>query len=174
MKHKIGVVGSAAGNSEELNELAREVGREIARNNCVLFSGACPGFSFESAKGAKEAGGFVVGVSPAHNLREHVEVYEFPTEHFDVIIYTGFGLKGRNVIWVRSCDAVIAVSGRIGTLNELTIAYDEGKTIGILSGTGGVADKFEEILKLAAGKKGGKVIYVSDPKKLVEELVESL
>jgi uncharacterized protein (TIGR00725 family) len=61
-------------------------------------------------------------------------------ESSDVVIYTGFGLKGRNVICVRSSDIVIIIAGSMGTLNEFTIAYDEGKIIGVLTGTGGIAD----------------------------------
>ena len=174
MKPKIGVIGSAAGDiTEELKEKAREIGIEIARYGCILLTGATTGLSYEAVKGAKEYDGLVVGISPASNLREHVESYKLPTEHFDVIIFTGFGYKGRNVVTIRSSDGVIAISGRIGTLNELTIAYDEGKVIGVLKGSGGVCDSFEEIVK-TTGKKGGVIISEEEPKTLVKKLIESL
>lgn len=90
-----------------------------------------------------------------------------------MLVFTGFGLKGRNVTFIRTCDGVIAISGRIGTLNEFTIAYDEGKTIGVLKGTGGITDCIEEIIGKSE-KKGGKVIFRSEPHNLVEEVIRTL
>jgi hypothetical protein len=127
----------------------------------------------EFSRGAKEVNGITVGISPASNIKEHIEKYKFPTEFFDVLIFTGFGLKGRNVPFIRTCDGVIAISGRIGTLNEFTIAYDEGKIIGVLQGTGGITDSIEDILRKGE-KKGGEVIYRSDPCLLVKELARAL
>ena len=79
-----------------------------------------------------------------------------PTDACDAIIYTGFGLKGRNVVLVRSCDVVLFISGSIGSLNEFTIAYDEGKVIGCLTGTGGVADEAKRIVERLQKKIGAK------------------
>jgi len=88
-----------------------------------------------------------------------------------MIVYTGFEYSGRNLILTRASDAVIIVCGRLGTLNEFTIAFEDKKPIGILTGSGGMADQLEEIIK--NGNRGpGKIVYESDPKKLVEKLVE--
>jgi hypothetical protein len=174
MKYKIGVIGSAAGNiNEELISKARDIGREIAKYNCLLLSGATTGLPYEATKGAKEMGGFTVGFSPASNEIEHVEKYNLPVENFDLIVFTGFGFKGRNVIFVRSSDAVIGISGRRGTLNEYTTALDESKVTGVLTGTEGVSDMIKEIEEVC-GKKGGKIIYNNKPQDLVKEVVESL
>jgi len=173
LRFTIGVAGSAAGNiTEKLKKSAYVVGQEIARAGAILVTGACTGLSFEAARGAKTKGGLVIGVSPAGTKKEHQETYQFPINYFDLIIYTGFGLKGRNVVWVRSCDAVICIAGRIGTLNEFTIAYDEEKPIGILQ-PGGVSELIPEIIKVA--KKGKtKIVYETDPKKLVIKLLKNL
>jgi uncharacterized protein (TIGR00725 family) len=174
MKHKIGVIGSATGNiNEDLIFKARDVGREIARYNCFLLSGACTGLPYEATKGAKEIGGFTVGFSPASNETEHVEKYNFPLEGFDFIVFTGFGYKGRNVPFIRTCDAVIGISGRRGTLNEYTTALDEGKVTGVLTESGGISEMIKEIEEVC-GKKSGKKIFNSNPKILVKEVVESL
>ncbi|KYC52611.1 MAG: hypothetical protein AMQ74_00678 [Candidatus Methanofastidiosum methylothiophilum] len=89
------------------------------------------------------------------------------------MIFTGSGYKGRNVILVRSCDAVISVQGMIGTLNELTIAYDEKKIVGLLSGTGGASDLFLEVLD-SMGKDTKSVITSKNPGILVEKILDLL
>ncbi|MBI1934080.1 hypothetical protein HYS30_00265, partial [Candidatus Peregrinibacteria bacterium] len=64
---KIGVMGSATGPQIEdpkAREAARVLGREIAKREHVLINGACPGLPNEALLGAKEEGGFTVGVSP--------------------------------------------------------------------------------------------------------------
>jgi uncharacterized protein (TIGR00725 family) len=91
-----------------------------------------------------------------------------PEDGADVIIFTGFGYKGRNVINVRSADVVIIFGGAMGTLNEFTIAYDEGKIIGVLEGSGGVADHIREIIGLCKKPTRGAVLFDKDPSKLVE------
>ena len=83
---------------------------------------------------------------------EHVERYQLPTDACDLIVYTGFGLKGRNVVLVRSCEIVIFIAGAMGSLNEFTIAHDEGKIIGCLTGTGGVADEADYLLQSSLKK----------------------
>lgn len=173
MSLAIGVAGSAAGNiTKKLENSAFIIGQEIAKAGATLITGACTGLSFEAAKGAKSKGGLVIGVSPAENKKEHQAIYQFPTKYFDLIIYTGFGYKGRNVVWVRSSDAVICIAGRIGTLNEFTVAYDEGRPIGVLQ-PGGVSELIPKIIRIA--KKGKTpVFYETDPKKLVAKLLKSL
>jgi len=128
---------------------------------------------FEATMGAKESGGTTVGVSPAINFKEHVEDYKYPSDVFDSLIFTGSGYKGRNVTLVRSCDAVISVQGMIGTLNELTIAYDEKKIVGLLLGTGGASDLFLDVLR-KMGKSHDNVISSDDPIILVEKIIEAL
>jgi uncharacterized protein (TIGR00725 family) len=84
-----------------------------------------------------------------------------------VIVYTGFGYKGRNVINVRSSDVVVIFGGATGTLNEFTIAYDEGKIIGVLEGSGGVADHIREIIEFCKKPTHGRVLFDRDPESLV-------
>jgi uncharacterized protein (TIGR00725 family) len=173
MKFKVGVIGSGLSSSHDLQTKAYDVGREIARANCILVTGSGQGLPHEAEKGAKQLDGLVVGISPAACMKEHRDKYKFPAEKSDILVFTGFGFKGRNVLFIRTCDAVILISGGIGTLNEFTIAFDEGKTIGVLKGTGGISDSIEGLVKLSR-KEGGKVIYESDPKTLVGKLIRSL
>lgn len=173
MKYKLCVSGAAETGhcSEDAFELAKELGREIIRHNSVIVTGATTGAPYWSAKGAKEEGGFSIGISPAYTEREHIKTYKLPTDYFDIIIYTGFNYSGRNLLLTRSSDAVFFVCGRMGTLNEFTIAFEDNKPIGILEGTGGTADLIKELLpKLHKGK--GKVVFDKDPKVLVKKVLE--
>ena len=99
-----------------------------------------------------------------------MERYVSPTRGYDIIVYTGSGLMGREVENIRSCDAVVIVGGRSGTLGEFAIAYDEAKLIGVLEGTDGIADHIDELLEVINKETGATVIGHSDPVKLVELL----
>lgn len=173
MKYKICVSGAAETGhcGENALEAARQMGREIVNNNGVVLTGATIGVPYFVARGAKEAGGISIGLSPAATERAHVKTYHLPTDYFDLIIYTGFDYSGRNLLLTRSADAVILICGRMGTLNEFTIAFEDNKPIGILEGTGGTADMIREIVK-KSHRGSGKIVYDSDPKRLLEKLLK--
>ena len=168
MKIKIGVMGSAE-EMPDVCEKAEALGRAIAARDAVLLTGATTGVIYVTGKAARDAGATHVGVSPAHNAEEHVERYALPLDACDAIIHTGFGLKGRNVVLVRSCDVVVFISGSIGSLNEFTIAYDEGKVIGCLTGTGGVADEIKRLTETFPKQTKSRIFYDDDPVKLIEK-----
>ncbi len=177
-KTKIGVMGSSSAIADDaerdrLGTLASELGRTIAERSCVLITGATSGLPDMVSRAARELGGQTIGVSPAISAEEHVSKYKLPADGSEVIIYTGFGLKGRNVINVRACDIVIIFGGGIGTLNEFTIAYDEDKVIGVLVGSGGLADRIKEITSLSTQPRG-KVLFNSEPGELVDMCLAAL
>jgi len=151
-------------------EKAKELGREIARQGAVLVTGATTGFALWAAMGAKEEGGISIGISPAAGEREHVEVYKLPIDYMDLIIYTGFGYPGRDILLTRSTDAVICGCGRIGTIHEFTVAFEDGKPIGIFEGPWEMGAELEEII--AKGHRpNNKIVIGKDPKKLLEEVI---
>lgn len=176
LKFKICVSGAAQTGhcSPDALEKTKELGREIVKQGGVLVTGATTGAPYWAAIGAKEAGGFVVGVSPARFEKEHTEKYELPLDYHDIIIYTGFGYSGRNLLLTRSADAVIISCGRMGTLNEFTIAFEDKKPIGVLTETGGMADELENIVAKSHRAEEGKIVYDSDPKSLVKKLIEMI
>jgi hypothetical protein len=172
MAVKVGVMGGATGVlSRQYLEKAHELGQAIGRNGAILITGACGGLPLAAACGAKQEGGLVVGISPGLSLDEHVNEYGSPTEFHDVLIFTGSGLMGREVVNIRSSDVVVIVGGRSGTLGELAISYDEGKLIGVLTGTGGISDMVHDILAACAKDTGARVVYDAEPKHLIEELL---
>ena len=169
---KVGVMGSAGGHmSEEIVERCKELGRAIADAGCAILTGGCPGLPHYAIIGCKQNGGLTIGVSPALSLNQHVKQYGSPTDHIDIMIYTGAGLMGREVVGVRSCDIILIVGGRSGTLGEFSIAYDEGRSIGVLTGTGGVADHIDDFLEVIKKPTGSHIVFDDDPRRLVERCV---
>jgi len=177
---KIGVMGSAstslaAEGRERVYEIVVRLGKKIAAAACVLITGELDGIPGRVVEVHRQHGGLSVGISPAHSAVEHAALYDTPPCPSTVVIYSGFGFKGRNVIAVRSADIVILVSGGIGTLNEFTIAYDEGKVIGLLQGTGGAADVAQTLLAtLPVRSTGAVVIADSDPEQLIDRCLAQL
>ncbi len=172
LKYKICVSGSAVTDvaAPGTLEKAEAMGRMIAERGMVLVTGATTGIPYWAAKGAKEAGGIVIGLSPAASKLAHVKSYHLPLDYHDLIVYTGFDYSGRNLLLTRTADAVITICGRVGTLNEFTIAFEDKKPQGVLTGTGGESDEIEHILQVA--QRGmGKVVFDSDPKSLLDKVV---
>ena len=173
LKFKICVSGAAETGhcGPEALELAKELGREVVRHKAVLVTGATTGVPFWATIGAKEEGGFSIGLSPAKNEKEHIEEYKLPVDYMDMIIYTGFGYSGRNLLLTRSADAVIFGCGRMGTMNEFTIAYEDEKPMGVLEGPWETDEIFREVVEKSY-RGPGKIVYDSDPKRLVEKVLE--
>ena len=179
MKIKVGVLGSAGdapGGDEgrALRAKAEALGRAVAARGCVLMTGGTTGLPHAAGAAAHEAGGLHVGVSPASDAREHAGRYGLPLEGTDLLVYTGFGLKGRNVVLVRSCDVVLIFRGGMGTLNELTIAHDEGRVVGCLTGTGGVADEAERLVRALPKRTGAVVLFDDDAERLLDRCLAAL
>lgn len=171
---KIGVSGTADMGflSERVYEVAKEIGRQIARQGAVMVSGATTGFPYWSAAGCKEACGISFGFSPAASAREHAEVYRLPLEYMDMITYTGFGYNGRDLMFVRSCDGIIIGPGRIGTFHEFAIAYEDQKPLGILIGDQEwQTDTIIKTIIEYSHRPNKNVIFDNDPERLVTRLL---
>lgn len=167
----VGLMGSAGGEiSPELRAAARKLGEEVARRGHVLLTGACPGIPQEAVKGASALGGLVIGISPALNFAEHVQRYRSPTRGYSTIIYTGSGLMGREIENIRSSDVVVFIGGRVGTLGEFAIAYDEGNIIGLLRGSGGITDHLPTLIEKLNKRTEAIVCEERDPVRLLGQL----
>ena len=139
----IAVIGRAQREPSEVMPVeamraAESVGRLIAQAGAALITGGMSGVMEAASKGAQEAGGLVIGVLPGRDRRS-------ANAYVDIAMPTGLG-TARNIIDARAADAVIMIGGGVGTLNELTIAYAEGKPIVIVRGTGGWAERIEGVL----------------------------
>ncbi len=178
MKYQICVSGAAAGKTVEAShQLAYDLGREIALAAKTLTTGATVGLPWCAAKGAfsvKKRVGACVGFSPASSFREHVTVYRLPTVEFDYINFTGMEYVGRDIYLVRCSDALITVGGRVGSLHELTTALEAQKVVGVLLGSGGLADYIPELVTKIEVPGAKDIIYDTDPKRLVAKVVKAL
>lgn len=170
---KIGVMGSASGPQTEdgsAREKSRKLGAEIAKRGHIFINGACPGLPHDAMLAAKENGGFTIGVSPAFSEYEHIHEYLSPHDH-DFIIYTGMGFMERDIINIRSADGVVIIGGGIGTLNEFTIAYDEGRPLGVVTNSGGISNSIPHIVEeLCKREIPPNMVFDDDPAILLDKL----
>ncbi|MFC1911656.1 TIGR00725 family protein [Chloroflexota bacterium] len=109
----IAVIGSGDCSPEEAG-LAEEVGRELARNGAVLICGGLGGVMEATCKGASSEGGITIGILPG-------DIRQMANPYVQIPIITGMG-QARNVIVVKSAQAVIAIGGSFGTLSEISHA----------------------------------------------------
>lgn len=151
--------------------VAKELGREIARQGAQIITGATSGFPLYAAEGAKEAGGVSFGLSPAASKKEHLEVYRLPLKAMDAVVYTGFGFPGRDLMLVRSSDAIVIGCGRIGTIHEFTVAWEANMPLGILEGEWATDEVIRNIIK-NSNRDNPNVVFEKDPKVLVAKLIE--
>ena len=120
MSIQIGVIG-AGQCSLEIERLAEEVGREIAKKKALIICGGLGGVMEASARGAKKEGGVTIGILPGFS-------FEDANPFIDIPIVTGLS-HARNVLVVRSSQAIIAVEGGYGTLSEIGIALKLRKPV---------------------------------------------
>lgn len=172
---KIGISGAAETGHCGIDayDKALELGCEVARQGAVLVTGATTGFPLWAAMGAKQEKGTVLGLSPANSEKEHVEVYNLPIEYHDLIIYTGLGYPGRDLIFTRSSDAMLFGCGRIGTIHEFTIAFEDRKPIGVFEGDWQTDEVIRNILQ-NGHRPNDHIVFDPSPKLLVEQIIRMI
>ncbi len=153
-------------------DMAEKIGTALAQHGCVVTSSAVAGFPMWAARGAKKGGGMTVGFSPAANVVEHVETYRLPTDNLDMIVYTGFGYAGSDLLLMRSSDAIVFGCGRIGTIHEFTVAFQDRKPIGILEGDWDTAELLKDIMARDIERNHDNIVIDKDPIRLVEQLIK--
>lgn len=180
-----GVMGGAgSGTPAKVNKMLFDLGGQVASGGHVVLTGAAPGLPDHSVKGAKAKGGLTVGISSFRTMADHTKSGS-PT-NFDVLQLTSLppalrgqnrpNFMGREIDNIERSDVIVIAGGRFGTLGELSIALEERRPIGVLTGSGGVADIVKDVVKASqrAGKgPGAPVIYDSNPKRLVTRLIKA-
>lgn len=120
MRKIIGVIGGSAVDQTAF-ETAYQVGKLIAEADAILICGGLTGVMEAACKGAREAGGTTIGILP--NLK-----IEDANPYVDIPVATGLG-HGRNLVIINTAQAMIAISGRYGTLSEIGFALQSGKPV---------------------------------------------
>lgn len=106
----IAVIGSGEATPQEI-KLAEAVGKEIARRGAILVCGGLGGVMEAACRGAQSENGLTIGILPGDSRKA-------ANRHVQIPVVTGLG-HARNVIVVKSAQAVIAVGGAYGTLSEI-------------------------------------------------------
>src|SRR5713226_2067849 len=140
MTYKIGVYGSNVSEGADAVALGKALGKVLARQHCVVITGACSGMPYVVAYEAKQHGAEIWGFSPELDdetqkkayPNDDIAVYDrlvYVPQHYKEMFMTSLAsetrdlaarLKYRNVISTVNCNAGIVISGGWGTLNEVT------------------------------------------------------
>lgn len=171
---RIGVFGAAFAWNNVEKDLAIRAGVAIAHKKCITVTGMTTGLSHFAAQASRRRGGFVIGVSPVANAREHVERYGKPLDACDLPIWTGNGYTGRNYLNLRNCDGAIFIGGEYGTLEEFCIGNYEGKVLGVVEGSGGVTSCIRGIIRKIRTNHGAVVLFNRMPEQLVFDVIDTV
>jgi uncharacterized protein (TIGR00725 family) len=175
MNYSICISGAAGGHTvDQDRSLAERLGTAVAKKGHVVTTGAVVGLPYFAARAARKAGGMSIGFSPAASLREHLHKYRLPIGVFDFINFTGMHYIGRDVFLVQSSDAVITIGGRFGSLHEFTTAILSDMPCGVLTGSGGAADKIQDLMNTLETSHRKLVVFDDDPERLVAKLIGML
>lgn len=185
MPYKIGVFGSAVDDVPETIQKAQALGESLGQIGCTVITGASTGLPYEAAHTAHAHGAKIWGFSkglnqaaqqqftPTHDLTMYEKLVYIPRD-YEFAQNELVCMKYRNVTSTATCDAGIIIAGRWGTMNEFTNLYDMGKVIGILAGSGGIADELPELSKKISKQSKAIILFHESPKTLVEMVVKIL
>jgi len=122
----IGVMGPGENASPDENEMAYELGNEIARQGWITLTGGRSfGIMDAALKGASEAGGITIGVVPGDNDKNS-------SDHAQIKIVTSMG-SGRNYISVLSSHVIVVLGMASGTASEVALALKSRKKVILLN-----------------------------------------
>lgn len=151
-KYNIGVIGGSFADKKYCN-IAYEVGKKLAENNCAVFCGGKEGIMECVSHGVHDSNGMVVGILPGENRMEG-------NKYLSLTIPTGIGYM-RNFLIIRASDAIIAIEGYSGTTSEAAFAITEGKTVVSIGN-----------LQIKTKDTDGKLVHENDPEKAVEIAIQ--
>ncbi len=143
----IGVIGPGKC-SGKMKEQAELLGRAIAEHGGILVCGGLGGIMEAAAKGAKEKNGMTIGIIPGDDKSE-------ANKYIDIVIPTGIG-EARNLVVIRTADAVVALPGKFGTLSEMAFCMKLGKPL----------------VSLSAWDISDKIVRLEDPVKAAVKALE--
>ena len=184
MKNKIAVIGNAFGDIDSnLKNKCYELGNWLSKNQFLVITGACPGIPYYVAKGTIENGGKVIGYTPATNIEEHCNKFNFPNDGFNELKFLNDDYGINEVYFRRSLDAiheadiVISICGGKGTLSELFLATFFAKKIICANFSCGATKEFIDIhrnLKNENITYGEDLIIANDIEEIKREILNNI
>lgn len=192
MTYKIGVYGSNIRESEQAIHLAQTVGMLLAARGVIVITGACSGMPYIAAQAAKQQGAEIWGFSPERDVEAQQRA--FPTDDlalYDQLFFIppqynqhfflerfpqrgddrGIRLRYRNFLSTMHSDGAIILAGGWGTLNEVTNLIYDSKPIGVLTGSGGLADALPEWLPRLRKKSESAFFCSPEPEAVVTHVL---
>jgi uncharacterized protein (TIGR00725 family) len=169
-KNKFKATVSVIGASEidkDIEEKTIKIGRLLAKNNYIVACGGLTGVMEAICKGAKEEGGLTIGIVPQ-------PVKNMANKYVDIVIPCPFS-QARNIVVVLTGDICLAISGKAGTLSEISFAWIYNKPIVALSSVEGWSSKIAN--QKIDDRRNDKIHGVETPEdaiKKINELSESL
>lgn len=140
-KLQIAVIGSAGPEEYRFDkpnpamyEASEKLGALLAVRNCVVVNGGKGGVMEAVCRGAKSQGGITVAEIEADGRYGGNDFVDIEIVTMDI------GFRGPSTL-IGMSDAIIALGGGAGTLQELAVAYRMRKPIVLLEGYGGWVDK---------------------------------
>ena len=161
-----------------------KLGKALAAMHAEVLTGACRGYPYYTGRAAVAAGARVYGYSPAQNLKEHTEKYNFPADGVSDMVFNTAQSKVISENYLkRSIDmsgfgeVAVFLGGSWGTFMELLLSHFYKKTMIIIKEFDGAGDMFHCAYEFF-GKHdtnpdvhfGAKIFYVKD----VDEAVHFL
>ena len=152
------------GCTPELETIAYDAGKEVAKSGSVLITGGLGGVMRAACHGAQESGGITVGIIPQDDSSH-------ANEFCDIVIPSGMGLT-RDFLNALSADGVIVIGGGSGTLSEICAAYMHKKPIVALKNSGGTASKYSDTY--LDHRKNIKIVGVETPQDAIKYILENI
>ncbi|MFX1298621.1 MAG: TIGR00725 family protein [Promethearchaeota archaeon] len=156
---QIGVIGSGMKIDNEIHQIAEDVGAELAKNNVILICGGKAGVMEAACKGAQKNSGITVGILPSIHPSE-------ANKYVKIKIPTNLG-EDRNYIIIQSIQAVICISGAVGTRMEAEYALERGVPLITIPTSGGTSKKITEEFP-------NRVIQAADGKDAVKKALQAI
>ncbi len=134
---QIGVIGDSQIRSIKQQNIAFEIGREIANSNAILICGGRGGVMEAACKGVFESNGISVGILPTDE--SDPEVNKYLTIRIPTYLHWG-----RNFLIPLASDGVIAIGGSVGTLSEISYTWMYNKPLVCITSVSGWSKEFAE------------------------------
>ncbi len=159
---RLAIISSASEQYPASVKLVLEKIIEHINQDTVIMTGGSLGIPGLAIQLAKESGIKTIAYSPDADEASHNHRHDnLHTNYFDEVKHIP-GFTARSLQMIHDTDALLLLNGRIGTLSEFTIGLEEGKRIGVITETGGIADHLEHILIVAQKEFPEQVFFSSD------------